>query len=103
MAVYQFTTPTLKIMIPTRVSVGAFTSLAVTLKQGNRKLVKNLEEVDLDGENNAINVYLTQQETGIFSRGIVDVQCHILIGTEAYSTNEMKMEIKRNLHGEVIA
>ena len=102
---YQYTTPTITITIPEALDVSEITALVVVLQQGPRSLEKTLDDsnVQLDTENNAITITLTQEETGAFEAGTVKIQCHILVGNTAYATNEMIAPIHNNLHKEVIA
>ena len=100
---YQFTTPSLIIKIPTTVPVNTMTALVVTLQQDALVMEKTLDDVQLDNTHNTIGIVLSQEETGAFGVGMVKVQCHILVGTDAYATNIMTVCVGKNLHGEVIS
>lgn len=100
---YQFTTPLITITIPEELPVSTIDKLVVTLKQASLKIEKAETEVTFDTENNKINVHLSQEETGLFGPGSVQVQVHILVGNTAYATNIMTANIYANIHGEVIA
>lgn len=67
------TTPTLTITV-TGLVVTDLKTIKVTFKQGNIELTKSTDEVVVDGENNAISVYLTQEDTLKFNSGNVSVQ-----------------------------
>lgn len=99
---YQFTTPNLRIFMPEVMPVADMTSLVVTLKQGKLKIKKRLNEVVLDSVNNVIYVYLTQEETGAFNEGYIEVQCHIKAYGSALSTDKMTIQVCENIDGEVI-
>ncbi len=100
---YQFTTPLITITIPEDLPVATIDKLVVTLKQGSLKIEKIQSEVTFDATENKIFVHLSQEETGMFGPGSVQVQCHILVGDTAYATNIMTANIYANIHGEVIA
>lgn len=100
---YQFTTPLITITIPEDLPVATIDKLVVTLKQASLKIEKTQTDVTFDPTDNKINVHLTQEETGLFGPGTVQVQCHILVGNTAYATNIMTANIYANIHGEVIA
>lgn len=99
---YQYTTPTITIKIPQDVSVQTIDSLAVVIQQDDIKLTKNLLGCILDPDDNTITITLSQEETGGFKPGTINVQAHILVGNTAYATQIMKANIFRNIHGEVI-
>ena len=100
---YRYTTPLITITIPEELPVATIDKLVVTLMQGGMKIEKTQAEVTFDTTNNKINVHLSQQETGAFGPGRVQVQCHILVGDTAYATNVMVANIYENIHGEAIA
>lgn len=97
---YQFTTPTINISIPSNYDVSNITDLVVTLAQGDTTLEKTLDDVTLDTTNNYITITLTQEETGEFATGTVQVQAHLKIGSTVYATQIMKVNMRYNLHQE---
>ena len=99
---YQYTTPTITITLPEEVSVSDLDSLAVVIQQDNTKLVKEILDCILDPDGNTITLTLSQEETGGFKAGLVNVQAHLLVGNTAYATQIMKANIYTNIHGEVI-
>lgn len=99
---YQFTTPTITITLPEEVGVETIDSLAVVIQQDETRLIKDLTGCTLDPADNTITITLSQEETGGFKPGNVNVQAHILVGDTAYATQIMKANIFRNIHGEVI-
>lgn len=95
---YQYTTPTINISIPSTCSVSDIDDLLVTIQQGETVITKELNDVTLDADNNQITLTLTQEETGSFAAGIVDIQAHIKIGEVVYATQIMSTNVHYNLH-----
>lgn len=100
---YQYTTPLITVKIPSTVPVATIDKMVVTIQQNSVKLEKTQSEVSYDTVANAVLIHLSQEETGMFPTGFVQIQLHILVGTTAYATNIMKANIYPNIHGEVIA
>lgn len=97
---YQYTTPTINITIPSDYDVSTIDDLVITLAQDDTTLEKTFDDVTLDTENNMITVVLTQEETGSFDIGTIKVQAHIKIGSTVYATSIMKVSMRYNLHQE---
>lgn len=95
---YQYTTPTINIVIPDTIAVSDITDLLLTLQKDNTTVTKTLDDVTLDTTNNKISVTLTQAETGEFGTGSVQVQGHIKVGSTVYATQIMKFNMRYNLH-----
>lgn len=95
---YQYTTPTVTITIPTDYDVDNITDLLITLEKGDITLTKGMNDVTFDSTNNAIVLTLTQEDTGSFTEGMLKIQAHLKIGSTVYATQIMRVQMNYNLH-----
>lgn len=93
----KYTTPTLKCTIPDI----DFDDILLTLSQGNTILEKIIEKESV--VDNQFDVYLTQEETGMFRvNQDIEAQLNIFKDEDRLATNIVKIKITKNLHDEVI-
>lgn len=67
------TTPTLRIKVK-GIAVEELDSIFLTLKQGNKELTKENDDVQIDEDENRLLVTLTQEETLNFNDGACQIQ-----------------------------
>lgn len=97
------TTPTLTIVVEGLV-VTDLKTIKVTFKQNTIELTKSTEEVNVDAENNAISIPLTQEDTLKFGNGAVSVQIRGLLadGKTAIASKIKKISMEEILLDGVI-
>lgn len=98
----QGTTPTFILTLPNTIDLTAVKNLYFTLEQGNVKLDKNGEDLSVEGQE--ISVYLSQNETLMFSPGRANLQLNWTYdgGTRACS-NIVSVPVGPNLLKEVVS
>lgn len=100
---YQFTTPRIGIKMPNELRVADISNGVIVLSQKNKTVLEK-EETDwlLDTPTNKIYIRLSQEETGSFSVGNLNIQVHFAIGDEVYATQSMETKVYKNQHQEVL-
>lgn len=79
--------------------------IIVTIRQavGNVKVEKRGADVTVDAENASIGIFLSQEETGLFSVGDAPIQVNILHNDmERDTTAKGVLKVWDNLHPEVM-
>lgn len=83
------TTPTLKLKV-TGIDVSILTSIYITLEQGIKELTKSGDDVVVDPEENALYIYLTQEETLDFKDGDAKIQLRAITDNDTAIASNIK-------------
>lgn len=94
------TTPTLIVKIPEdKLDISTITSLLIPIAQRDDVVVlKDMSDVEMDYENNAINVYLSEEETFGFDVGNAEIQLIYWIGESKMASLITKFRITKILY-----
>lgn len=102
---YTYTTPTYTFNFPESIDIALADSIYVTFSKSSYEPIftKEDREIDIDSENNAIIVSLSQDETSEFpKKGKILIQINWIYDGVRYCSEIMTDEIKRNLLDEEI-
>ena len=96
--IIKWTTPTLTCKIPEGL---VFDYIIFTLSQNEKTVERRIDKSEV--VDNKFNVFITQEETGQFSKNfLVKAQLNILLGENRQGTNTLTLKITENLHDKVI-
>lgn len=74
MEIIQGTTPNIELAFPAYTKVSEFTEVTVYIKQGSTCLIKHLNDITIDPDNNLVIIHMTAQETMMFSASVIEIQ-----------------------------
>lgn len=100
---YRYTTPTIPITIAD-IDFSDVDMFRIVFANGQTELLFEIDANDsrVDAENNTINIELTQEQTALFSVGLVQIQARILFQSGTVEATQIAKLLVHGVFDEVV-